>query len=45
MDLKGKKNASQRDLYKTPDGEIVVKPKGGAGPGEPTGYNVKDLAL
>jgi hypothetical protein len=43
-DLKGKKNASQRDLYKTADGEIVVKPKGGAGPGEPTGYNIKDLA-
>jgi RHS repeat-associated protein len=31
------------DLYKTPDGEIVVKGKGGVGPGEPTGINIKRL--
>jgi len=31
------------DLYKTPDGEIVVKGKGGVGPGEPTGININNL--
>jgi hypothetical protein len=42
-DLKGDKNASKRDLYKTPKGDILVKPKGGAGEGEPTGLNIKDF--
>ncbi len=28
---------------KNADGEIVVKPKGGSGTGEPTGYNVEQL--
>lgn len=40
---KGGKSASKRDLYKKPNGDIVVKPKGGKGPGEPTGFNMKDL--
>jgi hypothetical protein len=31
------------DLYKTPTGDIVVKGKGGVGPGEPTGINIRDL--
>jgi RHS repeat-associated protein len=35
------KGAGKYDLYKKPNGDVVVKPKGGSGPGEPTGYNVK----
>jgi|GEM_PF-5149901 len=38
--------AGKLDLYKTPKGDIVVKPKhnpGNRGPGEPTGINVDDL--
>ncbi len=31
------------DLYKKPNGDIAVKSKGGAGPGEPTGHNIKDI--
>jgi hypothetical protein len=42
-ELKGKKNASKRDLYKDRDGNIYVKPKGGRGPGEETGLNINDL--
>ena len=42
-ELKGGKNASKKDLYKTPDGKIVVKPKGGAGEGDPTGLNMNDF--
>lgn len=42
-ELKGGKSASQYDLFKDPKtGEIYVKPKSGAGPGEPTGLNIKD---
>ncbi|GBC62894.1 hypothetical protein DENIS_3878 [Desulfonema ishimotonii] len=37
------KNAGKYDLYVKPDGNIVVKPKGGAGIGEPTGYNIYNL--
>jgi hypothetical protein len=37
-----KENARQ-DLYKDKDGNIVVKPKGGNGPGEPTGLNINDF--
>ncbi len=33
------------DLYRKPNGDIVVKPKGGKGPGEPTGYNVNDISF
>ncbi len=32
-----------RDLFKKPNGDIVVKPKDGSGPGEPTGYNINDF--
>jgi hypothetical protein len=42
-DLKGGKKAAQYDLYKDTSGNIYVKPKGGTGPGEPTGINVNDL--
>jgi hypothetical protein len=28
---------------KTPDGDIVIKGKGGVGPGEPTGININKL--
>jgi hypothetical protein len=41
--LKGGKNASSKDLYKDRRGDIFVKPKGGKGPGEPTGLNIKDF--
>ena len=37
------KNASHYDLYTEPNGDIVVKPKGGTGIGTPTGYNVNEL--
>jgi RHS repeat-associated protein len=42
-DLKGGKQTGQSDLYKDKRGNIYVKPKGGAGPGEPTGLNIKDF--
>jgi len=44
-DLKspGGKGAGKLDLYTKPNGDIVIKPKGGKGPGEPTGYNIYDL--
>ncbi|TVR27556.1 MAG: hypothetical protein EA390_13715 [Balneolaceae bacterium] len=42
-DLKGGINASKRDFYKKPNGDIVVKPKNGKGPGEPTGLNIKNI--
>lgn len=42
-ELKGGKNASKYDLYKDRDGNIYVKPKGGRGPGDPTGINVNEL--
>jgi RHS repeat-associated protein len=32
-----------KDLFKKPNGDIVVKPRNGWGPGEPTGWNVRDL--
>jgi RHS repeat-associated protein len=38
-----KDNNSGQDLYKDRRGDIYVKPKGGAGPGEPTGININDL--
>jgi len=41
--LKGGKRTGQTDLYKKPNGDIVIKPKSGNGPGEPTGINIKDL--
>ena len=42
-DLKPKQDGSKFDLFKRPDGEIVVKPKNGSGPGDPTGINLNDL--
>ena len=42
-DLKGGKQTGQSDLYKDKQGNIYVKPKGGVGPGEPTGLNIKDF--
>jgi len=42
-DLKGGRNASSRDLYKDALGNIYVKPKGGDGPGDPTGININVL--
>jgi hypothetical protein len=45
-DIKGDivgKNVSKYDLYKNANGAIVVKPKGGSGPGEPTGYTSDHL--
>jgi RHS repeat-associated protein len=37
------KGLSKFDLYKNSDGDIVVKPKGSSGEGEPTGYTTEDL--
>jgi hypothetical protein len=37
------KNMGRYDLYKSSDGDIVAKPKGSSGPGEPTGYTVEHL--
>ena len=41
--LKGGKDTGHVDLYKDRQGNILVKPKGGSGPGEPTDYNIKQL--
>lgn len=41
-EVKGGKNASERDLYKDRSGNIYVKGKGGKGPGERTGLNLED---
>lgn len=40
-DIKPKPN-SRYDLYKDRNGNIEIRPKGGKGPGEPTGLNIKD---
>jgi RHS repeat-associated protein len=37
------KRGGRSDLYKDKDGNIYQKPKGGNGPGEPTGINIKNL--
>ena len=42
-ELKGGKSTGKLDLYKDPQGNIIIKPKGGAGPGEPTGINIYQL--
>ena len=41
--IPGGKKAGDYDLYSKPNGDIVVKPKGGRGTGEYTGYNINDL--
>jgi len=41
--LKGNKHTGEIDLFKTKDGEILIKPKSGIGPGEPTGFNLNEL--
>lgn len=42
-DLKGGRGASRYDLYKDRQGNIYMKPRGGIGPGEPLGINIKTL--
>lgn len=43
-ELKGNKRTGQIDLYKRPNGDIVIKPKGGGKmQGEETGYNINDF--
>lgn len=37
------KEHGDSDLYKKPNGDIVEKPRGGRGPGDPIGVNIKDL--
>ena len=34
---------ASRTLFKRPDGTIVLKPRRDIGPGEETGYNIRDL--
>lgn len=43
QEVMGSKNVSQFDLFKTKNGDIVVKPKNGKGPSEPTGLNINDF--
>jgi RHS repeat-associated protein len=38
-----KPGRSKEDLYRDREGNVYTKPKGGAGPGEPTGINLKKL--
>jgi len=42
-DALGTKSVGKYDLFKNADGEIVAKPKGSSGTGEPTGYTTDDL--
>ena len=42
-DLKGGRATGKLDLFKDRKGNIVIKPKDGSGPGEPTGININDL--
>jgi len=41
--LKPKAEGSKFDLFKDAQGNIKVKPKSGAGPGDPTGLNINDF--
>lgn len=41
-ELKGGKSTGARDLFKDKKGNVVVKPKDGSGPGDPTGININD---
>lgn len=42
-ELKGKKSAARRDLYKDKYGNVYVKPKGSSGPAESLGLNLNNL--
>jgi RHS repeat-associated protein len=41
--LKPKKNGSKFDLFKDRNGNIIVKPKNGSGPGDPTFFNINNF--
>jgi RHS repeat-associated protein len=41
--LKGKTNASRRDIFKDKTGNLFAKPKDGSGPGDPLNINIKEL--
>ncbi len=40
-----KPGGSSEDLYRDREGNVYVKPKGGLGPGEPVGINMKELGF
>jgi hypothetical protein len=42
-DLKPEYQGSRYDLFKDRQGNIYVKPRNGAGPGDPTGLNINNL--
>jgi hypothetical protein len=42
-ELKGGKATGKLDLYKDKEGNVFIHPKGGSGPGEPTGININDF--
>jgi len=42
-ELKGGKATGKLDLFKDRKGNIIIKPKDGSGPGEPTGININKL--
>ena len=42
-DLKPKKGGSKYDLFKDRNGNIIVKPKKGNGPGDPSGFNINNF--
>jgi len=43
IEITGSNKTGQFDLFKDKGGNIFVKPKGGRGPGEPTGININNL--
>lgn len=42
-ELKGKRNASRKDLYKDSEGNIYIKPKDGQSTGDETGLNINNF--
>jgi hypothetical protein len=42
-ELKGGKATGKLDLFKDPKGNIIIKPKSGNGPGDPTGININNI--
>ena len=42
-EIKENNGSSKADLFKGPNGEIMIKPKNGNGSGEPTGININDI--